>query len=368
MQSVSVYPRRQIGLVLAAMIVVAGGIGGYHDAITLAAVVLAVSLIWSSREWKAWLVAAMLLAAGLFWSSIDARCCSAWWKGRIVYEKLAGRFFYVDWSHIRRHVSSPCYTWGGPDDEVNDRIKFLEEKVVEGRTRELFQTDLGNFWLPAPGRSLISFLIWEMTVRRDYDDGDVSVQAGDTVIDCGAHVGVFTRYALRHGAARVVAIEPDPANLACLEDNFAAEISDGRVIVVKAGVWDHETTLTLFHVEGPNSGIQGFLGKPQSTSKIPGIPVRPLDNIVRELALDRVDFIKMDIEGSEVRALQGAHRTLARFRPRMAICSYHNHEDVNMIPQVVKAAQPDYQIHAKDIDPVGGNQGIELRTKVLFFH
>jgi FkbM family methyltransferase len=194
----------------------------------------------------------------------------------------------------------------------------------------------------------------------------VGVHAGDTVIDCGAHVGVFTRYALRHGAARVVAIEPDPASLACLEDNLAAEISDGRVKVVKVGVWDRETTLTLFQGEGENSGMQGFLGKPQITSKIAEIPVRPLDDIVRELDLDRVDFIKMDIEGSEVRALQGGQQTLAQFRPRMAICSYHNHDDVKVIPRVVKAAQPDYQIHAKDIEPMKVTRGIELRTKVLF--
>jgi FkbM family methyltransferase len=367
MASMSVSRRRQIGLVLAGLIVVAGDIWGYRDAFTFSALILAVALIWSSREWKAWLIAAMMVAAGLFWSSLDARCCSAWWRGRVVYEKLAGHFSYVGWSNIMREVSSSCFTGGDASQKVDKSIKRLETNVVQGRKRELFQTELGNFWLPAPGKPLISFLIWEMTVQKDYESDGVGVDPGDVVIDCGAHVGVFTKYALRHGAAMVVAIEPDPTNLACLEDNLAAEISDGRVKVVKAGVWDHETTLTLFQVENGNSGMDGFLGMPQETSKIPGIPVHPLDDIVRDLDLDRVDFIKMDIEGSEVRALEGARETLARFRPRMAICTYHKHEDVNTVPQVVMAAQPHYQIHAKDIEPRGGSQGIELRTKVLFF-
>lgn len=367
MPSLSVERRRQIGLALAALLTVVGGIWGVHDAFTLAALVCAASLIWSSREWKALLLAGILVAAGVWWSSRDLRGCSAWWKGKLFYAKLAGKFTYVSWPCVFHQAATRCYDWEEPGQMVGGRIRLLETEVVGGRKRELFQSDLGNFWLPAPGKKLITLLIWEMTVQRDYDGGEVSVHPGDTVIDCGAHVGVFTRYALRRGAARVVAIEPDPDSLACLEKNLAEEISDGRVIVERAGVWDRQTTLTLFHVEGPNSAAAGFLGKSEDASEIPGIPVRPLDDIVRELDLDRVDFIKMDIEGSEVRALEGAQQTLARFRPRMAICSYHNHDDVEKIPRVVRAAQPEYQIHAKDIDPLDTAVGFELRTKVLFF-
>jgi len=368
MQSESVSRRRQVGLVLAVFVAAAGMIWAYHDSIFLAAVVLAVSLVWSSREWKAWLVAAMLLASGLFWSSIDVRGCSAWWKGRVMCEKAAGHFTYLDWPEIVRWVASPCYTFDEPDPKVAESIRLLDEQRIDGRKRELFATNLGNFWLPAPGRELLTWLIWEMTVQKDYESEGVGVRPGDMVLDCGAHVGVFTRFALRRGAAQVVAIEPDPTNLACLEENFANEISDGRVRVVRAGVWDHETTLTLFHVEEANSGMQGFVGEAEKTSGIPGIPVRPLDVIVRELELDRVDFIKMDIEGSEARALLGAKETLARFRPKMAICSYHNRDDVIVIPRIAKAAQPAYQIQAKDIDTAETHPGIELRTKVLFFH
>ena len=67
-----------------------------------------------------------------------------------------------------------------------------------------------------------------------YDSGENGVSAGDTVIDCGAHIGAFTRYALNNGAHRVVAIEPNPVNIACLrrKRNFANEIENGSVTVV----------------------------------------------------------------------------------------------------------------------------------------
>jgi FkbM family methyltransferase len=238
---------------------------------------------------------------------------------------------------------------------------------VDGQLWERFDTSLGRFWLEAPGKETLTWLIWEMTVQKDYDDGDVGVRAGDTVIDCGAHVGVFTKYALRRGAGRVIAIEPDPTNLACLEANLSEEIGTGKVRVVKAGVWKERTHLALSHLDEDSAQDTFFPGLP-GAREIEGILVLPLDEIVDELKLDRVDFIKMDIEGSEREALEGARKTLARFRPRMAICTYHIDDDSKVVPAVAKKGNPGYQVHAKDVETVRTPEGIEFRTKVLFFH
>lgn len=227
---------------------------------------------------------------------------------------------------------------------------------------ELYQTDLGKFWLPSPGENLVMWLVWEMAIQKDYENHDARILPGDTVIDCGAHVGVFTKYALQQGAAQVVAIEPDPTNLACLEANLAPEIANGVVSVVKGGVWDRRTRLTLFGFDH-NSAAFTFLGD-SSTRSEEEILVFPLDEIVERLKLSRVDFIKMDIEGSEQRALRGGRQTITRFRPRMAICAYHVPDDPTAIPAIVRQMQPAYRIHAKDVD--FGRQSIV--TKVLFFH
>ena len=367
MHNLSVSHRRQIGLVLACLIVVVGNLWGYHDSFTLAALVLAVALIWSSREWKAWVIAATILASGLLWSSIDRRGCSVWWKGILVHKKISGQLAFVGWSDVRRKLLSPCVTAGDPDPAVASRIKLIDKKTVDGHPWERFDSELGRFWLEAPGEEMLAWLIWEMTVQQDYAYGDVSVRPGDTVIDCGAHVGVFTKYALRRGAGRVIAIEPDPTNLACLEANLPEEIAAGKVHVVKVGVWKEQGHLTLSHSDENPAG-SSFVHKLAQGSDVEGIPVLPLDEIVEELKLDRVDFIKMDIEGSEREALQGARSTLTRFKPRMAICTYHIGDDTTVIPLVVKASNPDYQIHAKDIDALRRPWGVEFRTKVLFFH
>lgn len=60
-------------------------------------------------------------------------------------------------------------------------------------------------------------------------------------------------------------------------------------------------------------------------------------------ALARVDFIKMDIEGSEAAALQGAAQTLARHRPRLAISAYHMPADLWELPALIRELNPGYR-------------------------
>ena len=66
--------------------------------------------------------------------------------------------------------------------------------------------------------------------------------------------------------------------------------------------------------------------------------------MVVELRLAKVDFIKMDIEGAERKAIMGARNTIAKFRPRMALCIYHVKGDETMVPKLVHDAVPDYKV------------------------
>ncbi len=362
LSELSVLRRRKAALVLAVLIAAAGYIWRVHDSVTLALLVGAAGLIWSTRGWKAWLLTGAMVAAGLLWSRMDGIGCSAWWRASVVYEKRRGHLPYVEWTDVQRKALGPCYALPKPHPEVEKSIHQVEEKVVEGRKWELYQTELGKFWLTAPGKELLTWLVWEMRVQRVYESREVTIRPGDTVIDCGAHVGVFSRYALRRGAGRVIAIEPEPGNLACLETNLAEEISPGRVSVVRAGVWDENTRLTFFHFD-ENPAQDTFLRRPQKAAELEGMQVLPLDEIVEQLGLERVDFIKMDIEGSERNALRGARKTIARFKPRMAICTYHVDDDPGVIPAIVKEIESSYRIHAKDIEVIEG----KVRTKTLFF-
>ena len=69
-----------------------------------------------------------------------------------------------------------------------------------------------------------------------------------------------------------------------------------------------------------------------------------VDKLVAELQLPKVDFIKMDIEGAEREAVVGARNTIAKFRPRMALCIYHIQGDETMVPKLVRDAVSDYKV------------------------
>jgi len=358
-------PLRQYGpLALAALCVIAGQwLWPFYDSLSLALLVIAAGLFWSSHGWKPRAAALAMTAAALFWSSLDPKECSAWWRGRVVFEKAAGHLPYLGWGGIQSFALGPCRSYYKAEPEVMASVNRIAEKSVADHRFELYETPLGNLWIEAPGKKLLAWLVWELTRQEDYESQQVQIQPGDTVIDCGAHVGTFARYALARGAGRVVAIEPDATNLEMLEANLAEEIAAGRVLLIRAGVWDQRTVLTLTRQDG-NSAAHTFVRTVADGTKIEGMPVLTLDQIVAEHGVDRVDFIKMDIEGAERRALAGARDTLRRFKPRMAISSYHMWDDPQAIPAVVRGAQPAYLIHAKDFE----RGPWRLITKVLFFH
>ncbi|MCC7173812.1 MAG: FkbM family methyltransferase [Bryobacterales bacterium] len=134
-------------------------------------------------------------------------------------------------------------------------LRDVERRVsVEARDEkfglELIRTPTRSFWVKEgqdeawSGRRLLAYLLAEHD-WVEAENPENMVRPGDVVVDCGAHVGVFTSKALRRGAARVVAVEPDPTNLECLRRNLAEEAADGRVVIVPRGVWSTATELVL---------------------------------------------------------------------------------------------------------------------------
>jgi FkbM family methyltransferase len=225
----------------------------------------------------------------------------------------------------------------------------------------LLQTGMGRYWVPARNDGVLTDNLAEQATQV-YGDAEDGVHRGDVVFDCGANVGVYTRVALAAGAKLVVAVEPAPEDVECLRRNFAAEIGQGRVIVVPKGVWDREDTLVLFEDAG-SSARDSFVGSWGPAVRQTRVPLTTIDRLVEELKLDSVDFIKMDIEGAEKRALAGSQNTLRKFHPRMAISTEHLLDDPVAIPRTIHDIAPGYRVLCGDcIDAIS-----RVRPDVLFF-
>lgn len=242
-----------------------------------------------------------------------------------------------------------------------DRIFAASRLVRTDGGLELWQTPQGPYWIPAGSRFVLPFNLAEIE-RGVYASPGHFIRPGDIVLDCGASDGDFTRAALRAGAARVVSIEIAPATIECLRRNLADEISAGRAVVYPKGVWDREDTLTL-NVDPNNFAANSVVLRPESSHPSVQVPLTTIDHIAAELALPRVDFIKMDVEGAEVKALAGAASVLARYKPRLAIAAEHHPDDQFTIPAAVRRARPDYRMECGQCLETQGH----IWPNVLFF-
>ncbi len=224
-----------------------------------------------------------------------------------------------------------------------------------------WQTPRGTWWIPEGNDFVLPFNLAEQE-REIYGSGEFAVHPGDVVLDCGGNVGTFTQTALRHGARLVVAFEPAPENIESYRRNFQEQIRAGKVILVPKGVWDKDDVL-LLRRDPHNTAADSFVMLKDGT---PGVqaPLTTIDEEVAALKLDRVDYMKLDIEGAEKKALDGARATLRNFHPRMSIATEHFDTDGVLIPQKVHEIVPGYQVIC---GPCMERHDGHIRPDVLYF-
>jgi FkbM family methyltransferase len=223
------------------------------------------------------------------------------------------------------------------------RASAVVERDAEGF--ELHRTPAGLFW--SPKGNILYYNLGEMAVEA-YGSGGEGVKPGDVVLDCGANVGTFTREALRAGASKVVTLEIDPRNIECLRRNFWEEIGQGKVVVVAKGVWSDERLVEVKIYGNSNWNTAAMPERPETREQpqVVKLPVTSIDRVVEELGLERVDFLKMDVEGAEVEALRGARKTLQRWRPRLSVATENLPDDIDRVPETVKGMVPEYRFQA----------------------
>lgn len=146
------------------------------------------------------------------------------------------------------------------------------------------------------------------------------LQPGMTVLDIGAHHGFYTLLSARlvGSGGRVFAFEPSPRERkALLRHVNLNRFKNVQVQALALGI--EKKQADLYVVEGSQTGCNS-LRPPivlSGTSSI-SVPVMPLDDWLSGQKLDRVDFIKLDVEGGELEVLKGASNLLER-RPRPVI-------------------------------------------------
>lgn len=140
---------------------------------------------------------------------------------------------------------------------------------------------------------------------------------GDTVIDIGAYVGMFSvKMAEIVGLeGKVIAIEPAQPNIPLLIEN-TKHIPNIIVLPIAAGAERMIGELSIAR-DSPCHTLIPRVGDKQY------VIINSLDNILKDSDIKKVDFIKIDAEGYELEILKGSNETLKNNHVNLAVASYH---------------------------------------------
>ena len=153
----------------------------------------------------------------------------------------------------------------------------------------------------------------------------------ESIVDLGAYDGDTIREFLHFTGGeyrRIFAFEPDEKNFKKL-----AKKTEGMsaLSLFNLGAWDKKETLH-FEKKAGRSSHKSETGVPINFDSV--------DNVITE----PVSFIKMDIEGAEKKALDGAKETIKKYKPKLYVCAYHRNEDFFALPEKILSLNPDYNI------------------------
>ena len=187
---------------------------------------------------------------------------------------------------------------------------------AEDRGREFEVERQGLRWRLGPACAMQRRLYYHGALDP-YDEREFLplIQPGSVFFDIGSYYGYYALRAAQRGA-RAFAFEPASANYGRLVQNIALNAA----LPCKAfqmALSDSVGTVAMSVAQEGNRGT-GRIGVPSDGSvATENVATTTLDNFVREHGLERVDALKLDVEGAEWKVLTGGAQTLARCRPAM---------------------------------------------------
>ena len=164
-------------------------------------------------------------------------------------------------------------------------------------------------------------------------------QLGDeeVFVDVGAFDGDTIEAFLEHTERKykyIYAFEPDKSNFNKLLERKYKE----KIKVYNAGLFSENAEISFSSNKEGSSKIEN-----EGTDKVKVLKFDDLDLPEKEIS-----FVKMDIEGSELKALQGMKETIRKCKPKLAICIYHKFEDLWKLPLYIKELVPEYKLYIRN--------------------
>jgi FkbM family methyltransferase len=166
----------------------------------------------------------------------------------------------------------------------------------------------------------------------------VQLSDHEVFIDGGAYTGDTLTQIIKLTDGKFIsyhAFEPDPNNFLKLKQNTSFDPS--RIILIQKGLFSHSGHLRFLMTANVDAK---FIDYDDPTSVL--LSVIKLDDYCDDNIIPT--FIKMDIEGTEIAAIEGARQLITKYKPFLAISIYHNPGDLWNIPYLIHQIEPDYHL------------------------
>lgn len=210
--------------------------------------------------------------------------------------------------------------------ENEEKIERAYSLLADEESKRVYK-DILNFKVSGKIKYLLSSFCDKSKVYSDI----LNLNEDEEIIDLGAYDGDTIReFTAATGGKykHITAIEPDKKSYKKLLKN-----TDGmkNISTLNMGVWSKRDTLIFDAEAGRNSKLSAE-GVSVEVTDIDSLNIAPT-------------FIKMDIEGSEMKALEGAEKTIKKYLPKLYICAYHRNEDLFALPLKIKELSEKYKIY-----------------------
>lgn len=207
---------------------------------------------------------------------------------------------------------------------------------------------------------------WVLSIHdvfyNQYEHKTFQIKKGDVIIDAGGFIG-DTAVLFCNKTSNdcfIHAFELLDENIKLFEYNNKLNNIESFVKINQLALTNSSNEIIRIKQTALQGGTSIFGGEGCETS----IKTITLDDYVLENKIDKVDLIKMDIEGAEIVALEGAVKTIEQFKPRLALCLYHKWDDVITIPKFLATLKVQYNYYFKWVELIHGREAVLLAEPI----
>ena len=251
-----------------------------------------------------------------------------------IEKQFGNSYCYVDPHMFRKHTIDTKTLVMETLSSNREEIDYIYNRLCNERSKQTLRNVLIH-------RAVHRIdLLQSIIDRNQYFGNDIIPSVNGCFVDCGAYTGDTLKAFLSQiiGDYKYYAFEPEDNNYHALQA-FIEKYNLQNVHLYPIGLWDKRTSLQWLKNEpndslawGLNECIDGSLSSVQADS---------LDHVLKNR---KADFIKMDIEGAELKALEGAKDCIKQWKPKMAISAYHELNHLWKVPEKMLELNPDINL------------------------